>query len=75
MSEDRKFEEEICPEIGLDSQGYVCAECKNPICYGLYYVLYFRLKNNWKEKCMRKNSNILYWNENHMKGQHEARQH
>lgn len=33
VSEDRKFEESICPEIGLDAQGYVCAECKTPICY------------------------------------------
>ncbi|XP_075229350.1 differentially expressed in FDCP 8 homolog isoform X2 [Lycorma delicatula] len=33
VSEDRKFEEAICPEIGLDNQGYACAECRTHICH------------------------------------------
>lgn len=30
-SERGSFEYEICPELGLSSQQYLCAECKSPL--------------------------------------------
>lgn len=41
MSEKPNYESQICPEVGLDSQGYRCYECKAKISYNIpkgYYT-------------------------------------